>query len=109
MIEKAKRIKATNPKELLADYGSEVMALVQRSETERLAQLTDTAYKELCQLLSPSDDKTREKIIAILEAWRDTGTDYIVSHSFAGVAQEIAEGLALTKSVKPCPREGYEA
>lgn len=43
-------VKAANLKELLADYGAEVMALVQRNETDKLAQLTSSAYKEAMSL-----------------------------------------------------------
>jgi len=43
-------IRANSIKELLVDYGAEVMALVQRGETEKLAQLTESAHKELLNI-----------------------------------------------------------
>ena len=31
----------------------------------------------------------KQKVEAILEAWQDTGTDYVVASSFSGIAHEI--------------------
>ena len=35
------------------------------------------------------NEKARERIVATLEAWQDTGTDYVTSYSFNGIAYEI--------------------
>lgn len=61
-----RELKATNPKELLVDYGSEVMALVQKGKTEELAQLTNSAYKELVALIPDIEEK--DNLIDALES-----------------------------------------
>ena len=61
-------ITANNPKELLADFGSEVLALVQRGETDKLAKLTDDAHEELMFLIK---EQTVERIVKAVNCHDD--------------------------------------
>ena len=98
-------ITANNPKELLADFGSEVMALVQRGETDKLAKLTDDAHEELLFLIK---EQTVERIVKAVNCHDDlvealkavmasviVNDDMSISYAIDGyIAHLIAQALA---------------
>ena len=57
-------ITANNTKELLVDYGAELMALAQKGETDKLAKLTDDAHEELLFLIKEQTSNLYEALKA---------------------------------------------
>ena len=68
-------ITANNTKELLVDYGSEVVALVQRGETDKLSQLTNEAHEELAHLIKEQNSDLYEALEDIINSETMMGRD----------------------------------
>ena len=85
-------ITANNPKELLADFGSEVMALVQRGETDKLAKLTDDAHEELLFLIN---EQTVERIVRAVNCHDGLVEALKYAEAFC---EAVGQGLVATSS-----------
>ena len=65
-----------------------------------LNKLIEAGADALMEELFPqplTDEELIKGIVAMLESWQDTGTDYIVLHSFVGVANAIYSALLQQK------------